>query len=374
MKSIKETVKESSAIIEQGTGKISKELDVFYNPAMKLNRDISVLLLNAIQRSQLQIADPLAGSGIRSIRFLKELKKNKIKAIAINDASPRAVGAIRKNLKKNDIKTKQMITLHNEDASMFILKSSGFDYIDIDPFGSPNPFLDAAVKRLSRDGILAVTATDTAPLSGTYPEVCRRKYWAKPLRNELMHEMGLRIFIRKVQLVGMQYDKALIPIVSYAKEHYMRIFFQTQKKKEVCDGITNRHLFFLYCADCIKQEVESQNKKNCEICRKEMLWAGPLWTGQLGNKELLDQMCKGTKDEATKNFLKILTAEAEKEVGFFDLHKIAEKTKKQIPKTEQVIKTLKQKGYTTSPTHFSPYGIKTSAPIKELIQLFGGRR
>ena len=43
-----------------------------------------------------------------------------------------------------------------------ILHSKGFDYIDLDPFGSPNIFLDSAVKRLGRNGILAVTATDTA--------------------------------------------------------------------------------------------------------------------------------------------------------------------------------------------------------------------
>ena len=37
-----------------------------------------------------------------------------------------------------------------------------FDYIDIDPFGSPNPFLAAAIGRITRNGIVAVTATDTA--------------------------------------------------------------------------------------------------------------------------------------------------------------------------------------------------------------------
>ena len=73
------------------------------------------------------------------------------------------------------------------------MNSTGFDYIDVDPFGSPNPFLDAAIKRIARDGILAVTATDTAPLCGTYTNACRRKYWAVPLRNELMHEIGIRI-------------------------------------------------------------------------------------------------------------------------------------------------------------------------------------
>ena len=69
--------------IEEGKAKVrvpkpakvvSKEMPVFYNPVMKLNRDISVLLLNAIDKKGLRIADILAASGIRSIRFIKELK------------------------------------------------------------------------------------------------------------------------------------------------------------------------------------------------------------------------------------------------------------------------------------------------------------
>ncbi|MEM3127211.1 MAG: hypothetical protein QW331_04065, partial [Candidatus Woesearchaeota archaeon] len=65
--------------------KISKKLSVFYNPVMKLNRDVAVLLLQSIDKKQMQIADPLAGSGVRAIRFLKELEQKKIKLVAIND-------------------------------------------------------------------------------------------------------------------------------------------------------------------------------------------------------------------------------------------------------------------------------------------------
>jgi len=38
---------------------------------MKLNRDIAVLLLNSADKEDMQIALPLAGSGIRGIRFLR---------------------------------------------------------------------------------------------------------------------------------------------------------------------------------------------------------------------------------------------------------------------------------------------------------------
>ena len=104
--------------------------------------------------------------------------------------------------------------LSEDDANLFLLKSSGFDYIDIDPFGSPNPFLENAVVRLSREGILAVTATDTSGFTGTYPKATKRKYDSRPIKNEIMHETGIRILIRAVQLFGSRHDKALIPIYS----------------------------------------------------------------------------------------------------------------------------------------------------------------
>ena len=82
----------------------SKGMPVFYNPVMKLNRDVSVLLLNAIDKKKMRIADILAASGIRSIRFIKELSKNKIKEITINDYSKDSIKLINENFKINKIK------------------------------------------------------------------------------------------------------------------------------------------------------------------------------------------------------------------------------------------------------------------------------
>lgn len=194
--------------------KISKELPVFYNPVMKLNRDISVLILQNVVNKKMQIGLPLSGTGVRGVRLLKELNKSKIKEVCFNDVNPKAVKIIKQNLKLNKVRGK----VFSKDANLFLLESHGFDYIDIDPFGSPNFLLDSAVKRLSRGGILAVTATDAGGLAGSFPKACLRKYWAKSVRNSTMHENGLRILIRKVQLIGAEHDKALIPIFSYFKD------------------------------------------------------------------------------------------------------------------------------------------------------------
>ncbi len=321
-------------------GKISKKLPVFYNLVMELNRTISILLLNSINKKNMQIALPLAASGIRGIRFLKELKKNKIKSIDMNDNSSQALKLIKQNLKLNKVKLNK-VNLHNKDADLFLLESKGFDYIDIDPFGAPNPYLDSAVKRIARDGILAVTATDTSSLAGTYPKACKRKYWAKPLRNELKHEIGLRILIRKVQLIGAQYEKALTPIFSYSKEHYMRAFFKCEKGKTKVDDIIKKHDFY---------------EK-----------AGPMWLDQLWDKKLTEKMYKQEKSE----FLKMIKDESKIDVvGFYDIHALCKRYKiANIPKFNILIKKIRKKGYKVSRTHFKPEGLKINMSLQKLLRL-----
>src|SRR3989338_8278130 len=278
-------------------------MGVFYNPVMSLNRDISVLLLKSVNKKNMQIADPLAASGVRAIRFLKELNKDKIKSISINDCSKDAIVLIKQNFALNEIQYKKnkKVAIRQEDANLFLLNSAGFDYMDVDPFGNPNYFMDAACKRIARDGILAVTATDTSALCGTFPKACLRKYWAMPKKNFLMHEIGLRILIRKVQLIAAQYDKALVPIFSYSKEHYMRVFLRNEKGKSKVDEVLKHHDYF-------------EN-------------AGPMWLGSLWDEDLASKIYEtALKTKIFKNyneltkFLRIIKEESKiRSIGFYDL-------------------------------------------------------
>ena len=353
-------VKEGDAVIKiKRTDKISKDMEVFYNPIMKINRDISILLLNSVDSKNMQIALPLAGSGIRGIRFLKELKKNKIKNLSLNDYSAKAIGSIKNSLKLNKIKNNKNISVYNDDANLFLLNSNGFDYIDVDPFGTSNFYLDAAIKRISRKGILAVTNTDTAALAGTYPKTCVSKYWSVPKKDYMMHETGLRILIRKIQLIGMQYNKALLPMFSYFKDHYFRIFFKCVKGKQGVDKI-----------------AENQGMFND---------AGPLWLGSLFDSKLVNRMNsallkKHNEKNSIKNnielikFLKIIKDESKiNVVGFYDIHDIVEKEKlKTIKKKMDIIKKIRKKGFKASGTHFSGTGIRSDISYSKLLALLRG--
>ena len=348
-------------IISEGLAKIkiesrkvvSKEMKVFYNPVMSINRDISVLLLNSINKNNMQIADPLAASGIRGIRFLKELSKNKIKNISINDYDKNSIISIKNNLKLNKIKNNgSKIKIFNEDANLFLLNSAGFDYIDIDPFGSPNFLLNSSIVRLAREGILAVTATDTGALCGSFPDACIRKYWAVPKSDAIMHETGLRILIRKIQLIAAQYDKALTPIFSYSKEHYMRVFLKNEKGKNKAGEILKMHGMFGN--------------------------AGPMWLGNLFDYKLSAKMHVNSvknkmfrKNKELIAFLKIIKEESKiNSVGFYDIHDICSKNKISfMPTIKKLIKEIEGNGYNASKTHFKGEGIRSNIPLNELIKL-----
>ena len=328
-------------IITEGTAKahvpseerISKELPVFYNPIMGYNRDITIAVLKASGKTDMHVCLPLEGTGIRGIRMLKELPKKAIKQLIINDHDLEAAKLIKKNLELNSCTA----TVTNEDANLLLTQSKAFDYIDIDPFGTPNPFLNNAIAHLKRDGILGVTATDTAALCGTYPKACKRKYWAIPLRTEEMHEVGLRILIRKVQLLGTQYDRALTPLLSYSRDHYMRIFFQSKKSKTACDDIIKQHSTYK--------------------------GAGPMWLGPLKDTTF----CK--KIESPDAFTKQLLEELET-VGFYDIPALCKRHHlTSSPPFPAILAACADNNHPASRTHFAPQGIKTTMSEEKIVEV-----
>ena len=328
---------------------VSKDMEVFYNPVMALNRTVSVILLKALGRAGLRVCDHLAGSGVRALRFLKELPPGVVSEVVVNDLNGRFPERFRENARLSGIGLGEAVTVENREASSLLLGSRGFDYVDVDPFGSPNPFLDAAVRKVHRGGVLAVTATDTAPLCGTYPKACRRKYWSAPRRDVLMHEAGLRILIRKCQLVAAQYDKALTPVVAYAKDHYFRVFFTAAQGKRRVDGLFERH---------------------------GMLGeAGPLWLGPLGDARMLERMSVVAEDSYpdAKGFLDTLAAEASLDVpGFFDVHEAARELKANPPRMEDVLARLHEKGFSAIRTHVSPTGVRAACSEEEFLEAVRG--
>jgi len=173
-----------------------KKSNVFYNPVMEFNRDVSIMVLNALNKKD--ILDGLAGTGIRGVRIANEVGGN----VTVNDVNKEAYKIIKRNIKLNNLynafaENKKLNTLLSENR---------FDYIDVDPFGSPACFIDSAMRAIKKDGVLGVTATDTATLCSVYPKTCLRRYSATPLKTGYAKEIGLRILIGFCIREGAKYD------------------------------------------------------------------------------------------------------------------------------------------------------------------------
>uniref|UniRef100_A0A4W3H7Q8 tRNA (guanine(26)-N(2))-dimethyltransferase n=1 Tax=Callorhinchus milii TaxID=7868 RepID=A0A4W3H7Q8_CALMI len=98
---------------------------------------------------------------------------------------------IKRNIEFNNVE--HLVTPSLADASLLIHQSKRsehrFDVIDLDPYGSPAPFIDAAVQAVSEGGLLCVTCTDMAVMAGNSGETCYSKYGAMSIKSKFCHEM-----------------------------------------------------------------------------------------------------------------------------------------------------------------------------------------
>ena len=113
----------------------------------------------------------------------------------------------------------------NMDANA-LMHSQHFGYIDIDPFGTPMPFIDAAIQSIKNKGVLGITATDTAPLCGAHKAACIRRYKARPIRGSQCHEIGLRILLGYIAREAIKHDAGIRPLLCYYMDHYFRVYVQ----------------------------------------------------------------------------------------------------------------------------------------------------
>lgn len=342
----------------------SKQLDVFYNAHMQHNRDVSLAILRRyvshFTKDEVHVLLPLAGSGVRGVRIIKEVPNT---IVHFNDKDDLAVRAIKKHAELNEIDS-QKYTISQQDASQFLLSQIKGDYIDIDPFGSPNPFLDNSIRMLSRGGIIGVTATDTAPLCGAYTLPCLRKYDARPHNGPMCQEIGLRILIRKVQLVGAQNDKALVPLFCYPKDHYMRVYFICSKSKETCDKLLSQHQYINFAKNELKYTISANN---------EGIFAGPLYTGPLFDTHFCDDSFFADLSDSTseKKWVEFIKRESRYSVfGYYDIHSVAQKEGvANMPNMQKIISKVESAGFIAVRTAFNLEAIRTDMPYDEFVKI-----
>ncbi len=345
---------------------------VFYNPQMELSRDINVACMQVLAEERsgarpLTYLDALAGSGIRGLRVSNEAKLK----VTLNDSNVEACRLIEENVKK----LYPNVEATHLDANV-LLSGSTFNVVDIDPFGSPVPFIDAAC-RSARD-MLCVTATDTAPLSGAHFNAGVRRYSAVPANTEYHAETAVRILLGTIAREVAKYNRAITPLLSHATRHYYRTYTSIAKGAALADQCVNKLGYVAHCEKCEDRYavpgLAPREIWSCSTCDTLPRLAGPLWLGRLHDRRFCTKVAArlGTGDFGTAKHAKRIVDLCANELGtvtFFDYHKLLKKLQRPPMQIEELISKLRRNGYRASRTHFSGTSIKTNADTTTLKEL-----
>jgi len=387
-----ETVKEGqvsvvmpklAAYVKEAWEYAPSKAPVFYNPAMEFNRDLAVLAMQTYQRTlgrEISVCEPMTGCGIRGIRFAVEVKA--VRKVFVNDINPEAAKLAQFNVERNKLASSVLVA--NEDANLFLSRYAAprkrFDYIDIDPFGSPVPYLDAALRALRNGGLLALTATDMAPLCGVHPNACVRKYSGKPLRTEYCHELAVRLLVGCLTMMAAKHEIGVEVLFSHSTDHYIRVYAVVRYGVRLADKSVRMMGYVLHCFSCFHRETSrgiiSPLKRGCAECGTKLNVAGPLWLGRIADENFCSMMKReadgrGLKQE--RRILKLISLvqdEAEAPATYYVVDKICDKLNLSVPPLTKVVDGVRRAGFQAALTHFNSRGVRTDAPanvVKEVI-------
>jgi len=373
-----ETIQEGQAKIKvPKNSDIGRKAEIFYNTRMKIARDVAVFIANYFKPKTL--CDCFGGSGVRSIRLALE---SKIKHITICDIKEAAIKNIKRNVQLSSAFNADIFNIVHTDVLRLLqnIKDKKFDFIDIDPFGSPVGFIRKSLSALNKKGILAVTATDVSCLSGRYIKACIRKYQARPLRCGFAKEVGVRILIGKTLIESAKEGKILEPIFCHSSNHFLRAYFQFKKEAQPLDNKNfdisevselynktfNESLGYIsLCHKCLKWELLpvtiTPKSKSCRNCGNRVELGGPLWLGKLWHPMIAQKF----------GIIKYIKGESRvPSIGFYETHDFASVYSLNPPKVNKTIEALEEIGFKASRTHFSSTGLRSNAHFDEFIRLF----
>jgi tRNA (guanine26-N2/guanine27-N2)-dimethyltransferase len=338
---------------------------VFFNPVQELNRDLTVAVLRAYREREPRAEtylDAMAASGIRGVRAAADGWD-----VTCCDVDSEALDLCKANLDRNDLDGETV----GRDVNA-LLHEEYFDVVDLDPFGTPIPFADAAFQ--GTRNLLCVTATDTAPLCGAHFESGVRSYGAVPRNTEYHAEMGVRILLSGLARTAARYDIAVRPVLTHATKHYVRAYLELDRGARAANAVVEGLGFIYHCDNCLHRETEAgllaDPPEECSNCNSAVTTAGPVWLDRTRDPDFLpavreavgDEM--GTADKA-RDLLDRLGAELD-EPTHYDQHRLCEEWGEPAPAMADFLGALRTAGFGASRTHYGGTTFKTDASVAEM--------
>lgn len=314
---------------EAGRGPMSKaEIPVFHNPAMTGSRTRSVLLLDQCLRedwltkpgAKIRVLDGLAASAVRSRRWLGEIPTESAERLRVTaiDADTTALAWARANHQSHPPGLSDEVDAEfpMHERGLRILQGdlrarvleAGWQWVDLDPFGPPTPFLDTVMQGLARVAVVDVTATDTAALCGAAADSARRRYGTMAVVDDLRHDTAMRVLLGHVASVAARHDRAIEPLMAIFDDHHVRVSIIARKSKQEASSFAENIGWRIHnpssdeVAIGVARGLHPAGESDEPQLSVLIPWdtapggsftgriSGPLWTGPLGKPEVYAEM------------------------------------------------------------------------------------
>lgn len=419
-------------VVREGRAAIlfPKSESVFYNPVQQFNRDLSVTCIKAWDnlygeaafeksargsRSKRQkvsvkngdvryirILEALSATGLRAVRYAAEIPH--VRQVVANDLLAEAVHSIERNVRYN--KVQDIVTPNKDDANSLMYRTKDektkFHVIDLDPYGTATPFVDASMQSIEEDGLLLVTCTDLSVLAGNgYPEKCFALYGGvNMISHEATHESALRLVLNLLNQSAAKYKKTVEPLLCLSIDFYVRVFVKVKTSPIEVKNLQSNTMITYHCSQCgtfhnqplgRRQERPSRKSKitkitkysvaqktpighKCKFCGGTFNLAGPMYAGPLHNREFIEEVLRINAEEhaqldeiyGTRKRIEGMLTLAKKELQdspfYFSPNHLSSILKLQVPPLRRIVAALGSLGYACSLTHAQPSTLKTNAP------------
>lgn len=374
----------------------------------------------------IRILDALAASGLRSIRYFNELSPHLLHSVTINDLDPAAVDLAKENIKFNNLShvlltleeeskgDKRGVVVVNNDAThlmytsrrvpnlhqidpILAMQKDQYDVIDLDPYGSAAPFLDAAVQAVTNGGMLAITCTDMAALGGSHADTCYGRYGSMTIpRAGYLQELALRVLLSNIAQRAAVYGRYMRPILSVGMHFYVRVFVEIWDDKAAVNNLSLEIGTVYQSTQCpsfhtvphgqhppknenVIQATRAPSVPCCEETGGPFKTAGPCWLGPMHNVEVVKEaierlaLLKDMKkkeglfgylkqDRELHGLLTVCSEELPDAPLYYVLPKLSHTLGCSTPPIDKFKSALINAGYRVSGYHKEAQAIKTNAP------------
>ncbi|XP_021572257.1 TRMT1-like protein isoform X2 [Carlito syrichta] len=301
---------------------VPQKTDSYFNPKMKLNRQLIFCTLAALaeERKPLECLDAFGATGIMGLQWAKHLG-NAVK-VTINDLNENSVTLIQENCHLNKLKVvvdskeneKSDDILEEGEESLGNIKVTkmdanvlmhlrSFDFIHLDPFGTSVNYLDSAFRNIRNLGIVSVTSTDISSLYAKAQHVARRHYGCNIVRTEYYKELAARIVVAAVARAAARCNKGIEVLFAVALEHFVLVVVRVLRGPTSADETAKKIQYLIHCQWCeerifqkdgnmVEENPYRQLPCNCHgsMPGKTAIELGPLWSSSLFNTGFLKRM------------------------------------------------------------------------------------